>query len=291
MNGMTFERFEEICRQQDAEIRTTIRVMACMGRQAFENIHTPTGMFAAIAEAGLMLNQAEPDLDLCNKVIDGADIGPDDIGAQTLLAILNASRRGTDQDSPSEAGSQRARFPHTLKEAVFACGEAEPFFYRTVADIMHADPSAPRNRVFHAHGNPVLLEKSLKSTLSRGQNTAMSLMPIEIASIPYPAGSYFNLAQSPRSRRAHGTARIGQTEVVPAAAVDKIGFLRVGACALAPEEREEFSRDSFEVPLSGAAREVSQLPLDVVSAELAHALQLDRFASMQEAPLYTRSAA
>lgn len=230
-----FFNFYEACREQEVRLDERLVVAGLRGANNGEEDknYVPNGMLAAIETAGLLLgSKSRP---LANQTIVPDDEVSYDLATSSLIDIINASVRF------STVEPARYSYKSAAINRIATCHRAEIGFLRNFVEMkkVDVDGRVPFGaQIFEANGSPVFVRKHI------GLYSALSLEPVSINGIPYPAGSIF--AMEFRDEDTPGMEDLSTPNVLPAKleifsarAIDGISFLRLSAFALSQAERRE----------------------------------------------------
>lgn len=119
------------------------------------------------------------------------------------------------------------------------CQKAEVFFEQLIDTTLRGELAQHYGgRVVYRDAEPLLLQKCV------GAQTLLSLQPLTIEGITYPAGSIMGAHVSLDKNQATGRYEpphpYGRLEAIDAETVDGLSFLRPSLFALTPAERQEY---------------------------------------------------
>jgi len=169
MSLAKFSDFRELCSNQGVDVDPRIE----WGYPVDYSRATYGPLDWSIAVCGDLL-RADPHITLANRLIDAPPDG--DIGLQTLVAIINATRH-----------AHRAQFGPDYSfiigtKAMDCCSDFEESIITTFENVQSQRPVGG-DIIVDSDKNPILFRKAA------GQPSALALRPIVIHGIPYPAGS------------------------------------------------------------------------------------------------------
>lgn len=187
--------------------------------------HTPSDMLRAIAMAGGLLRE-KPWEQLADQPVDlGSKLSgrlARSTAAQALAGIINGSI-----DRPA-AESDMADLPGS-PDGIDACRAAE---YRFAQALLALESGEGRCQII-GDETPALFRKFCKGSWS-----ALSLRPLGVDGVPYPAGSIFQVDLAPRS-----------IDVVQSISLDEVkglSFVRLSAYGLGLRERMAHFTHAYE---------------------------------------------
>lgn len=213
------------------------------GRRQIPHEHMsewPNQMYAAVARAGAILRE-HPQAELANQPITRSmQRGfPHDLASRALTTIINASL------DPVPAASWDTSFTSFGVAPVDNCSLAERFFAATVWQLQQPgipliDERPPIGSQLLTGDNDTII--AIRKGL--GSRSCLTLVPVTINSVPYPAGSIMrvNLLSEYNGKRyiSHRGTRVTD---IPVERISHINFLRLSAFALPPSLRPtEFPR-------------------------------------------------
>jgi hypothetical protein len=225
----TYGEFAALCKEQNVGLYDGLE----RDQPALSFTWEPTQVLRAIAQAGVIL-RVKPGARLVRKPVVFNDTKPD-FSLKVLGDIVNATY------SPAAPSIRRPAFssPKTAGH-LCVCEEAEGKFLDTVRDL--TDKTSDQSDDFGCEimtvvGRPTFLRKSGIVASS------LSLRPVIIGGIPYPAGSLLRI-NLPDEVNEEGTPTYPNVpyrayKVTPVVSFACIGFLRLSAFALPPAERQE----------------------------------------------------
>lgn len=241
--------FKSLCLDKAVELESEFILPLLEGTKVkgIDYTYEPTALITAVSQAARMLRRS-PGKPLANLQI--ADLSPfaHDAPATYLANIINSSLQPTTTAGASYTSSSR-------KHTIAACYKAEGFFGWTIEDLKAFGSEAypPRygcDIVNDASGRPVFLRKSAGEAPS-----SLSLRPFSVNGVVYPAGSIakVEIDQDHQQRDLQDYydepvdpyVPAKSLRTIPGSDITWVGFKRLSAFALPPEERSIF-RQSLE---------------------------------------------
>jgi hypothetical protein len=228
-----YENFLEQCEEQEVTLHPALTedTHPAEVEARFEyTCHTPSRMLQAIAMAGGLLRE-NPDQRLADRTIDLGSKVPGKLArseaAQALAGIINGSIERLDAESgiTDLPGSNYG---------IDACRAAE---YRFAQAIFALEAGSGECQII-GDEEPALLRK-----FGMGSKSALSLRPLGVDGVPYPAGSIFRVTLDPGvepRRDIEGVQSVGLEDV------RSLGFMRLSAYGLGLRERMANFTDVYE---------------------------------------------
>lgn len=260
-----FEQFSQALDHQRVTVDQRILEAGHSGRSSLPFSLEPTGILAAIAEAGRVLRK-EPGRPLADQLITPSRKWRHDASQMILCRMINTSIAPDVHTTPAlfSAGTK----------GMDTCNITERLLQVTV-DLLRqprdsqAVPIRPGCQVIHEGERATFLREAL------GERVCLALTEFSINGVWFPPGSLARVdVYGDTTIPVDGRQKIAMPEegvhVVPLDQVERAAFIRLSAFALPPEQRSPFRTDTSAI--AGWERHMPQIiaePLETIAASIA----------------------
>lgn len=230
-----FNGFAARCTNSGIELHESMWQAGQTGASGLRYTLEPSGMYAAIVKAGILLRE-QPSITLANTIITGKALRGfmHTPASRTLTGIINASREPL--PGPTLA-CRRIKIPDI-------CGRAEKFISATILQMLQPDAQMQGYNRLLPHciisGND---HRIIAIQKGEGEPTCLTFERLIINGIPYPPGSLMDVrfkdeynGKRYRSRWKNRSAA-APYHIEPMENVAHMGFLRLSAFAVPPLRR------------------------------------------------------
>jgi hypothetical protein len=228
----SFRGFHKECLRQDVELHDYVLDAGYRGRSSLSHTAEPNGLYAAVSEAGYCLRE-NAGLQLANKCLEPMRSEKNPV-AGFLRAIINASI------APVTAQGKELAFVCHGAQQLDTCFGADRLFVEVIEQMRNPFVPVLGYRAGYT-GYQILRSNEGQAVGVRKAIGAPSTLFFETAvinGVPYPPGSIMRL-ENAADDWSNGYLRI-RSDVQSSLRVEStssIGFMRLGAFAVPPEQR------------------------------------------------------
>lgn len=241
MKHVRFNQFRDVLDRQGVTLESRVLEAGVAGHSSLPFTLEPTGMLAAIAEAGRVLRK-EPGRQLADRTV-ALPRRPRDTAQSVLGRIINTS---IEPDVET-----RSAFLSTGAKGMDTCNLTERLLEVTVdllrnPRVRDSQPDMPGCQVICRNGQPLFLREGL------GERISLALADFSINGTNFPAGSLarIDLYDEPMVEiggQLKPAMPTTEFEIVPTDRIGRIAFIRLSAFALPIGERSVFETNESAI--------------------------------------------